>query len=143
MVICLTSFYLNSIASLLLPYTGTQLVLLLDPASLATHRDPRMCARMVSSTRHRSSSCASLLFEGNPLHNNKEVRESCLSSDDECKARWHPDSSAKAARILAISVELWRELSRRTAHEATEWSLRVWEGAASNTRVVSVLRLSA
>ena len=143
MVICLTSFYLNSIGSLLLPYTGTQLVLLLDPASLAAHRDSRMCARIVSSARHRSSLRASLLFEGNPLRNDKEARKSCLSSDDGRKARWHPDSSAKAVWILAISVESWRELSRQTAREATEWSLRVWEGAASNMRVVSVSRSSA
>ena len=32
---------------------------------------------------------------------------------------------------------------RRTTHEATEWSLPAREGAASNTRVVSVSRSSA
>ena len=143
MVICLTSFYLNSIASLLLPYTGTQLVLYLDAASLAAHRDSQMCARIVSSARHRSSSRASLLFEGDPLHNDKEARENCSSSDDECEARQRPDNLAKAVRVLAILVESWRELLRQTVREATEWSLHVWEGAASNTRVVSVSRSGA
>ena len=84
MVICLTLFYLNSIASLLLPYTGTQLDLLLDPASLAARRDSQMCARMVSSARRRSSLRALLLFEGDPLH------------DDECEVWQHLDSLAKA-----------------------------------------------
>jgi hypothetical protein len=40
----------------------------------------------VSSTQQRSSSCVSLLLEGDPLHDHKEACESCSSSDDKCEA---------------------------------------------------------
>jgi hypothetical protein len=41
----------------------------------------------VSSARRRYSSCASLLLEGDPSHNDKEACESCSSSNDKHEAR--------------------------------------------------------
>jgi hypothetical protein len=48
-----------------------------------------------------------------------------------------------AAWMLTISVNAWRELPQWTVREATEWSLPVWEGAASSARVVFAERSSA
>ena len=110
--------------------------------SRRSYRLPSACKLpiAVSSARRRSSSRASLLLEGDPSRDDDEARESCSSSDDEREARRRAASSAKALRMATISGDSWRVLSRRTARDATEWSLPVWEGAASNTRVVSVSR---
>lgn len=78
----------------------------------------------VSNARCRTSSRASLLLEGDPSRDDEEARESC-SGSDEHEARRRVASSANAARMLIISVDLWRELPWRTARDAMEWSLPV------------------
>ena len=94
----------------------------------------------VSSARCRISLSASLLLEGDPSRDDEEARESCSSSDE---SRRRVASSSNAAQMLVVLVDLWMELLRRTARDATEWSLPVCEGATSNTVVVYVLRSSA
>ena len=48
-----------------------------------------------------------------------------------------------AVWMLTISVKSWRELLQWTVHEATKWSLPVWEGAVSSVRVVFAKQSSA
>src|SRR6266404_3751456 len=94
----------------------------------------------VSSARRRSSSRASLLLDGEPSRDDDDARESCSRSEEEREARRRAANSANAERMLIMSVDSSSELSLRTARDATECSFPAWEGAASNTSVVSVSR---
>ena len=66
----------------------------------------------------------SLLLEGGPSRDDEDARESC-SSSDEHETCWRVISSANATRMLIVLEDSWRELSRRTDRDATEWSLLV------------------